>query len=187
MFMLNNPISSLILINLFFFGADLLLSVPSIKERFFKMPRILQQAFVIPIAVPPIVLPLFSQPRFELLALAAPILGAIFFTAGVALLVSAFQQIGMIPSSIPEDLRKGLVTSGVYGRIRNPIYSAVIAMVLGSSLFFRGLYALAYLPVVFGLFSLITILEEKELVKNFGEGYLEYKKNVPYRFIPKIV
>lgn len=151
------------------------------------MPRILQQAFVFPIAAPPIVLPLFSQPRFDVLALPASILGALFVTVGVVLLVLAFQQIGMIPSSIPKELRKGLVTSGVYGRIRNPIYSAVIAMALGSSLLFRGMYSLAYVPVVFGLFSLITVLEERELEENYGKVYLEYKQTVPYRFIPKII
>ena len=184
---LSDPITWLILVNLIFFAADLMLSVPSIKKRFFKMPRILQRAFVIPIAVPPCVLPLFPQPRFELLALPASVMGAILLITGVVLLVSAFRQIGVIPSAIPEEARGELITAGVYGMVRNPIYSAEIALVLGSSLLFRGLYALAYAPIVFILFLWITILEEKELKESFGNRYLEYKRQVPYLFIPGIV
>ena len=183
----NHPITWLIFVNLIFFAADLTLSVPGIKKKFFEMPRILQKAFVIPIAVPPCVLPLFPQPRFEFLAWPASVMGAILLTAGVVLLVSAFRQIGVIPSAIPEGLREDLITAGVYGWVRNPIYSAEFALVLGSSLFFRGLYALAYAPIVFILFALITILEEKELKASFGNRYLEYKRQVPYRFIPGIV
>lgn len=184
---MNNPILWLICVNLIFFGADLMLSVPSIKKRFFAMPRILQQAFVLPIAVPPCILPLLSQPRFELLALPASVAGALFVVTGVVLIISAFRQLGVIPSAIPEELREDLMTTGVYGVIRNPIYSANIALALGLSLIFRGLYALAYVPIVFMLFGLITILEERELKDNFGDQYVNYKKKVPYRFIPKIV
>ena len=185
--MLSNPIFWLISVNVLFFASDFLLLVPSIKRRFFSFPRILQQAFVLPIAVPPCILPLFSQPRFEFLALPAMVAGVLCVAAGVILMLSAFRHIGVIPSAIPDEMQKGLITSGVYGVIRNPIYSSVIAMALGFSLFFRGLYALAYVPVVFILFGVITILEEKELVESFGDEYIEYKNDVPYRFIPKIV
>lgn len=187
MSIVKNPVFWLIFLNLLFFAADLLLSIPSIKARFFSFPRILQQAFVLPIAVPPCILPLFAQPRFKFLALPALVAGVLFVALGVILLVSAFRHIGVIPSAIPEELRKGLVTSGVYGVIRNPIYSAVIAFALGLSLFFRGLYGLAYVPIVFILFGVITILEERELEEGFGDAYLEYKRDVPYRFIPKVI
>jgi protein-S-isoprenylcysteine O-methyltransferase Ste14 len=49
------------------------------------------------------------------------------------------------------------------------------------------MYALAYVPVVFVLFSLITVFEERELSESYGKQYRVYKENVSYRFIPKIV
>jgi protein-S-isoprenylcysteine O-methyltransferase Ste14 len=183
----SNPIFWLICVNLLFFVLDFAMSAPNIKEIYLSCPRILQQAFVLPIAVPPCILPLFPQPRFEYLALPGLVAGVLCIVTSVILMIAAFRHIGVIPSAIPEEMRKGLITSGVYGVIRNPIYSAVIAMALGFSLAFRGLYGLAYVPIVFVLFGVTTLLEERELVEVFGDEYLEYKSNVPHRFIPGIV
>jgi protein-S-isoprenylcysteine O-methyltransferase Ste14 len=184
---LRNPVFWLILVNMAFFLGDFLLSVPAIKEKFFTLPRTVQRAFVIPIAVPPFVLPFLPQPRFEFCVIPAAITGALFVATGAILMISAFREIGVIPSAIPEEMRSDLVTTGIYGVIRNPIYSANIAITLGLSLLLRGMYALAYVPVVFVLFSLITVFEERELSESYGKQYRVYKENVSYRFIPKIV
>lgn len=75
-----------------------------------------------------------------------------------------------------------LVTSGVYGKVRHPIYSADI--VLGWSLFFfhpdvRFLIG-AHLAMFVFLFWIW--LEEKALIEKFGDQYLKYKRKVPKLF-----
>jgi protein-S-isoprenylcysteine O-methyltransferase Ste14 len=185
--MLGSPVFWLILLNLVFFAISLLVaSTPDIRERFFKMPRLLQQAFIIPVVVPQWILPFFPQPRFEELVMVR-IDGAMFIVVAAVLLVAAFRKIGVIPSELPEGARKGLITTGIYGVIRNPIYTANMAMTLGLALVFRGLYALAYVPAVCILFALITFFEEKDLLQIYGDRYAQYLKKVPYRFIPKVV
>ena len=159
--------------------------MPEVRERFFRMPRVLQQAYIIPVVVPQWIMPLFPQPRFESLA-PVTIAGALLIVAATACLVAAFRKIGVIPSEIPEGVRKGLITTGIYGLVRNPIYSANMAMTLGLALVFRGLCGLAYVPVVCVLFALITIFEEKDLRQIYGDQYVQYMKKVPYRFIPKV-
>jgi len=185
--MLSSPIFWLILLNLIFFAVSLLVaSAPDFRESFFKMPRVLQQAFIIPVVVPQWILPLFPQPRFETFVLVT-IVGALLIVAAAVFLVAAFRKIGVIPSEIPEGARKGLITTGIYGIVRNPIYTANVAMALGLALVFRGLYGLVYVPVVCILFALITIFEEKDLLQIYGDQYMQYMKKVPYRFIPKVV
>lgn len=72
-----------------------------------------------------------------------------------------------------------LVTSGVYGKVRHPIYSADI--VLGWGIFFFYPSTNFFLAVVW--LTLILFLwmkmEEKGLIEKFGDEYLEYKKRVP--------
>lgn len=72
-----------------------------------------------------------------------------------------------------------LVTEGVYGMVRHPIYAADIIFAWGLFLLFpqvRVLFSVLWLTMV--LFGWM-ILEEKALEEKFGEQYREYKKRVP--------
>ncbi len=78
-----------------------------------------------------------------------------------------------------------LITEGIQGRIRHPLYAGSILLIIG---FFLYMPTLENLITV--LISLIYIfigiyLEEKKLVKTFGKAYLEYKSKVPM-IIPRI-
>ena len=79
-----------------------------------------------------------------------------------------------------------LVTTGVYGIVRNPLYLSNGLLAMGMAILFRSLYAflfsipylLSYLPIIH--------LEEKDLLGKYGGEYLEYRKKVPWRMIPKL-
>lgn len=75
-----------------------------------------------------------------------------------------------------------LVTEGVYGKVRHPIYSADI--VLGWSLFF--FYPDVRFLICAHLLMFVLLLwirmEEKALTEKFGNQYLEYKRKVPKLF-----
>jgi protein-S-isoprenylcysteine O-methyltransferase Ste14 len=79
-----------------------------------------------------------------------------------------------------------LVVRGFYCYVRNPMYLAVVAIVLGQALLFGSIRVLAY-----GLFAwLITHLfvlfyEEPTLRKSFGSQYAAYCEHVP-RWIPRL-
>lgn len=86
----------------------------------------------------------------------------------------------------PNDPPKKLVATGLYGYVRNPIYVGVLVIIAGHFLWFKTIWMLAYMVVIFLVFHLfVTLYEEPTLRKKFGASYEKYYKSVP-RWIPKI-
>lgn len=73
-----------------------------------------------------------------------------------------------------------LVNTGMHARMRHPIYLAhlcnLAGLAVGSGLSVN--YVLLAISVVI-TFPLMIILEERELIKRFGNSYREYKQSVP--------
>ncbi len=77
-----------------------------------------------------------------------------------------------------------LVVVGLYRYARNPMYVAVLTIVLGWSLAFTSASLALYALVLALAFHLRVVLhEEPTLKRKFGEGYERYRKIVP-RWIP---
>jgi protein-S-isoprenylcysteine O-methyltransferase Ste14 len=80
----------------------------------------------------------------------------------------------------PIDPPKVLVVRGLYRYTRNPMYLAVVVILLSESLFFESLGLLIYAAAVFLGFHLFVMLyEEPHLRFLFGESYVEYSRSVP--------
>jgi protein-S-isoprenylcysteine O-methyltransferase Ste14 len=183
--LLGSPIFWVVVINILgFTGSFLLESIPRLQKRFFKMPRILQQAFVLFVSGPPCILPFLPQPHFKSLGWIAIPIGIIFVIMAVTFEILAFREIGFIPSLVPKEKKGKVLGTGIYGLIRHPIYSGVIFLSLGLGLAFRALYALIYLLVVAVFFGLMTFIEEKGLIRDYREEYNEYRKKTRWRLIP---
>lgn len=77
-----------------------------------------------------------------------------------------------------------LATTGVYGMVRNPIYSAFFLVCMGS-LLIEANVVLFVLPVVYYLYMTVFLkkTEEKWLYELYGQEYEEYCKRV-HRCIP---
>ena len=72
-----------------------------------------------------------------------------------------------------------LVTSGIYGLSRNPIYIGLIAGLLGLALLIDSLWLLLTVPAVALVLDRGVILrEETYLEEKFGEDYRSYKRRV---------
>lgn len=104
----------------------------------------------------------------------------IFIALGVYIWLAS-----VIGSKINKNAKEGkLITTGVYGIVRNPVYSAFLAVSTGVIIGERNA-ALFVVPLVLWIF--LTILmkktEEKWLYERFGEEYLAYKSRVN-RVIP---
>jgi protein-S-isoprenylcysteine O-methyltransferase Ste14 len=72
-----------------------------------------------------------------------------------------------------------IVTSGVYGFSRNPIYLGFLLMVIGIPLNFGTYWGMILAPI-FVLFCNKLVIEHEEayLEKKFGERYTSYKSRV---------
>jgi protein-S-isoprenylcysteine O-methyltransferase Ste14 len=79
--------------------------------------------------------------------------------------------------------QKALVTSGVYGTVRHPMYLAgIIIFTFNPHISVNSLTitVLADLYFIFGMF-----IEERRFLRIFGDPYREYMRRVP-RLIPKL-
>lgn len=76
------------------------------------------------------------------------------------------------------DKKKKLVTSGIYGIVRHPLYCFMVFLCLGGTqvTLDRGTLALG---IVLYLYSFGLPIEEAKLVDEFGEGYQLYREKVP--------
>ena len=161
-----------------------LLSNKNFKARFFKMPVFFQKLFVFVIVGPLFIAPVIPQSRFNISNVLSLPIGILLFVLGWIIIIFAFFKIGVIPS-----LRKksNLITSGIYSVIRHPIYSGTLISVLGWIILFKSIISMIYFPILCLLYLVATILEEKGLIEEYGDEYLDYKKKVTKRLIPFIL
>lgn len=116
-------------------------------------------------------------PNVELAMLRIP-----FLVTGIALILLGTYLLyaAAIQSRVHENIRKNtLVTTGVYGIVRNPIYSACMLMCTGAIFAANNLLLLA-LPVLYWLFMTVLMMntEEKWLSDLYGEQYRAYCRRV---------
>lgn len=117
-------------------------------------------------------------------------LGAVAMVAGVYLLLLGLalwlraaltfgmDNLAMVYVYYPQEGR--IVQSSIYSVLRHPVYAAVIRVGIGLALL-RGVpFALAFgLFMPLGMMLWLRLVEERELVERFGNGYLEYRRKVP--------
>lgn len=79
-----------------------------------------------------------------------------------------------------------LVTSGVYAKIRHPLYLSLIFLNIGIALSFGVMitFILALLTIVHWIAT--SIKEEEILLQRFPDAYRQYKLAVRWRMIPGI-
>ena len=156
----------------------------SFKARFLKMPVFFQKLFVFVLVGPLFIAPVIPQSRFDIGKVLSIPIGIALFVLGWIIIIFAFFKIGVIPS-----LRKksNLITSGIYRFIRHPIYSGTLISVLGWNILFKSIISMIYFPLLCLLYIIATILEEKGLVEEYGDEYINYKKEVTKRLIPFIL
>ena len=80
----------------------------------------------------------------------------------------------------PHDPPRALVTDGPYARSRNPMYVAVVAVVIGLALVYGSGAVLAYALVLAASFHRRVVrFEEPVLAGDFGGEYAAYRERVP--------
>lgn len=81
------------------------------------------------------------------------------------------------------DEKQILITNGMYKYSRHPVYFfSILFLSLRPAM---DLFYLTFLLCMICYFYIGSFYEEKKLIRNFGDKYLEYKKSVP-RIFPKI-
>jgi len=115
-------------------------------------------------------------------------MGVLLILIGLPGLVDSFARFALqgLGTPAPVAPTKNLVVTGLYRYVRNPIYVAVVAIILGQAMLF-GDWRLVLLGGLFWLaFHLFVVTyEEPTLQQTFGAEYQTYRANVP-RWIPRV-
>ena len=136
-----------------------------------KRSKIPIPAIVIPVVV--VLLYLFVPGLKERPWTAARIAGAVLAVTGYAMLVTARLQLGESFAVTPQ--AKGLVTLGLYSRIRNPIYVGVDIMMFGLILALHLYWLFAVYPLLVAMHVFRARQEAKLLQQKFGQTYRDYR------------
>ena len=114
--------------------------------------------------------------------------GAALLTLGVIGLLDSFARFALQGMGTPNPLfpTRHLVVTGLYRYVRNPMYVAVVSVVLGQALLFGDTSLLGYGAIVWVLFHLrVLIYEEPTLREGFGDEYRVFCAAVP-RWVPRL-
>ena len=108
------------------------------------------------------------------------VIGALLTAAAAVFLIQAFARfvIEGLGTPAPVAPPDRLVVGGIYRWVRNPMYVAVIATILGQALLL-GRWLVAYAAVFWATTAaFVRFYEEPNLTSRFGADYEEYRRSV---------
>ena len=110
---------------------------------------------------------------------------ATIFIIGYALYAEVMRENTYLSRTIEIQENQTVVSTGLYGIVRHPMYMATILMYLSIPLILGSIFSLAifllYLPIITR-----RINDEEQLLKSELQGYTEYCQKVRWRLIPFI-
>jgi protein-S-isoprenylcysteine O-methyltransferase Ste14 len=110
------------------------------------------------------------------------VLGAILLVAGLIALIRAFVRFVMEGLGTPAPIAapERLVVGGLYRYVRNPMYVAVLAVIVGQALILGQLVLLPYAAAFWVITAaFVRWYEEPALTRRFGADYEAYRRAVP--------
>jgi protein-S-isoprenylcysteine O-methyltransferase Ste14 len=107
--------------------------------------------------------------------------GALLLAAGLVVLVHTVLRFAVDGLGTPFPLAptETLVVSGLYRYVRNPMYLAVIATILGQAAILGRASLVVYAAIVWAVVaSFVRFYEEPTLASRYGEQYATYRRAV---------
>lgn len=86
---------------------------------------------------------------------------------------------------IQSERKQHVISSGVYGIVRHPLYFGCLLMMIGGPLLLGSVYGLV-LTLVGTVLVIARIFGEEKMLSDELEGYEEYRKKVTFRLLPYI-
>ena len=110
------------------------------------------------------------------------VLGAVVVVAAAAVLVHAFARFVVegLGTPAPAAPTEQLVVGGLYRHVRNVMYIAVTATIVGQALLLGRPGLLAYAALMWTVMAtFVKVYEEPTLARRYGARYEEYRRAVP--------
>ena len=113
------------------------------------------------------------------------IVSSVLFELGYLMYAEVMRENAYLSRTVEVQENQKVVSTGLYGIVRHPMYLATLFMFLPMPLILGSFWGL--IPFSLYLVAIIVrIINEEKVLTNELDGYKEYKQKVKYRLIPFI-
>jgi protein-S-isoprenylcysteine O-methyltransferase Ste14 len=113
------------------------------------------------------------------------LVGIFLVAVGQSITVFVVLQNAYASADIAVRPEQQVVSTGLYGLVRHPMYFGFLIMMIGAPLALDSYWGLAVLAPVLMVFAIRIVDEEKLLCSELG-GYSEYTEKVRARLVPYV-
>jgi protein-S-isoprenylcysteine O-methyltransferase Ste14 len=111
------------------------------------------------------------------------LVGDVLVAVGLGVVAMVIVQNSYAAATVQVEAGQTVVSTGLYGLVRHPMYTGNVIMMVGIPLALGSYWGLVF--VVPGLIVLATrIRDEEKLLQQDLDGYREYSQKVRYRLVP---
>jgi protein-S-isoprenylcysteine O-methyltransferase Ste14 len=113
------------------------------------------------------------------------VLGEVLVAVGLGLAMLVVIQNSYAAATVTVEADQQLVSTGLYGLVRHPMYVGTLIMMVGTPLALDSYWGLATLiPALLAL--ALRIVDEENMLSQELAGYDEYMQQVRYRLVPHV-
>ncbi|QNJ92061.1 isoprenylcysteine carboxylmethyltransferase family protein [Mycolicibacterium fluoranthenivorans] len=116
---------------------------------------------------------------------AVVILGNVLVVVGLVLAQAVVLQNNFAGASIRVEDEQPLVSTGLYGAVRHPMYSGALIMMFGTPLALDSYWGVLVTALAVPIL-VVRILDEESLLRTELAGYPAYMEAVRYRLVPYV-
>ena len=113
------------------------------------------------------------------------LVGNVLVAVGLGLAMLVVQQNSYAAANITVEAGQELVSTGLYGLVRHPMYFGALIMMIGTPLALDSYWGLVVLIPSLVVFAFRILDEEKALTQELT-GYVEYTQKVHHRLVPGV-
>ena len=122
----------------------------------------------------------FWPVEIPLAAAFSSVITALLLGLGISIIALSFREFARAKTSLrPDRAAATLIRTGPFAYSRNPLYLAVLSLILGIGVWVNSAWICAMVvPLVLAMNSAVISREERHLEQRFGREYLDYKTAV---------
>jgi protein-S-isoprenylcysteine O-methyltransferase Ste14 len=116
---------------------------------------------------------------------AVVVLGDVLVAVGLGMSLLVVNQNNYAAATITVEAQQPVVSTGLYGLVRHPMYVGALIMMVGMPLALDSYWGLITVVPAVAVLAL-RIADEENMLRQELDGYEEYTKKVHYRLVPGV-
>jgi protein-S-isoprenylcysteine O-methyltransferase Ste14 len=113
------------------------------------------------------------------------VLGEILVAVGLGIAMMVVSQNNYAAATITVEAEQTVISAGLYGLVRHPMYAATLLMIAGMPLALDSYWGLVTLVPAVAVLA-FRIDDEEKMLRQELDGYGDYTEKVHYRLLPGV-